>query len=804
MAPSELPDRAESDRHGHHSELSGSASEVVQARDIRGGVHFHGIDVAAGMTPRQLPSDVGAFVNRTKELTQLDGILADERAEASPVGIYVVTGTAGVGKTSLVLHWAHGIRHRFPDGQFYLNLCGYDPGPPVKPEQALDRFLRALGMPPSSIPMDLDDKSALYRSLVAGRRLLVVLDNAATVKQVRPLLPGTADCLVLVTSRSRLSGLVARNGAQRLSVDVLPEAEAVNLLRTVTADYRDSDAPEELVELARLCARLPLALRIAAERASSRPLMPLSDLITELRDESSLWDALTADDDDEADAVRTVFAWSYRALPADAARMFRLLGLHPGPDFGISAAAAITGVGPPRTRQALDVLVGAHMLEQYAPRRYRLHDLLRAYAADQALQHETPQSLRSALRRVLSWYLWTAANAAIAFAPSERRVSIDAYEEQPAVASEFAGPSEAYDWYEEERENLAAAIRAASDAGLHEFGWQLPAVLSVIHGRQHLFDEWIGAGETGLASARRVENRYGEAQMLESLGQAYTEAQQLDRAEELHRNALAIRREISDRQGQAMSINALGILASHRHRYTEALADYEESIAIARELGDRDWEALLLGNLGMTYYDLTLLESAADTLHTAVMLCREVNDRRSEGNALCYLAMAQREMGRTDEAMDTIQTALAIAREDDHHAFEAFWLQELARVERALGRTSEALASYQHAAATHRRLRDRAREAMALDGTGETYQELGRPDEAAKFHRLAINTYRELDIADRMLLATALANLAASLQEDRNSDEARPHWEEAAAVLAELDDPRAVLLRHRIDEALER
>lgn len=245
----------------------------------------------------------------------------------------------------------------------------------------------------------------MYRSMTAGRRVLVVLDNAATVGQVRPLLPGGPGCLVLVTSRSRLSGLAARDGARRLVLGLLPESEAVELVGAVTAGYRQGDAPEAVAQLARLCAYLPLALRIAAERAAARPLMPLGQLADQLRGESSLWQALSSEEETEADAVRTVFAWSYRALPDAAARAFRLLGLHPGPQISVGCAAALLGEDTQRTVGLLDVLAGAHLIEQSGPQRYQVHDLLRAYAADQAREIDDAQHRRAALIRMVHWYL---------------------------------------------------------------------------------------------------------------------------------------------------------------------------------------------------------------------------------------------------------------------------------------------------------------------------------------------------------------------------------------------------------------
>jgi predicted ATPase len=277
---------------GTHSELSGSARDVVQARDVSGGVHFHRPDPDPGPVPQQLPGSVRGFVNRVAEIERLDQALARQDDDLHSMTLLVITGTAGVGKTSLALHWAHRVRGRFPDGQLYVNLRGYDPGDPVEPDETLDRFLQALGVPAESIPADSQAKESAFRSIVADRRVLIVLDNASTVRQVRPLLPGTPSCLVLVTSRSRLSGLAARDGAQRITVDMLAPGEAVELLQRVTREYRQHDDPRELSELARLCAHLPLALRIAAERAASRPQMHLAELISDLRDESGLWDAL--------------------------------------------------------------------------------------------------------------------------------------------------------------------------------------------------------------------------------------------------------------------------------------------------------------------------------------------------------------------------------------------------------------------------------------------------------------------------------------------------------------------------------
>lgn len=772
--------------------MGGSARDVVQ-----GGVHSRGADSKPIPPPRQLPGDVGGFVNRLNEIRALNEVVGQERGGASgATGVYVITGTAGVGKTSLALHWAHGVRDRFPDGQLYVNLRGYDPGEPVTAGQALDHFLRALGVTPPSIPARLEDRSALFRSLLADRRALVVLDNAATVNQVRPLLPGNPDCLVLVTSRHRFSGLVARDGAHRLMLNVFSEQDAVQLLHTVTAGYRVVDDTEaDLSELARLCARLPLALRIAAERASSRPLMPLDELIADLRDESALWGALTAEDDDESDAVRTVFAWSYRALSEAAARLFRLLGLHPGPDFGVSAAAALAGITIPEARQQLDVLTGAHVLEQAMHGRFQFHDLLRIYAAQQAALYEDAESRGNALARVLNHYLFTLARAISRIAPLDRTTPLP--EPDPGIVmEEFTDRFAALQWFELEQANLVSAVRSAAATGQHEVAWRIAALLRSVYVSRNPFQEWITTSETGLTSATAIDDRRGQAEMHDSLGKAYLQSQQLDEAERHQREALRLRHETGDRYGEGIAVNALGLLDWRRRRLESAEARFLEGREIFRSVRNLRWEALLLSNLGMTRFDGLRLDAAVTDLTEAVRLCREAGDRAYEGNALFYLSMTQQERGEPEVALSTVQRALEIARTDRLTAWGAYWLLALARIQRALGQPGEALVSSQESAVAQRQIGDRSREAAAHDCTGEAYRDLGRLSEAARFHRMAVAIYR--DARDQWGLANALVNLALALAGDGDEEKAAEYAAEAAEVLSRFDDARAAVQRDRI------
>jgi tetratricopeptide (TPR) repeat protein len=550
-----------------------------------------------------------------------------------------------------------------------------------------------------------------------------------------------------------------------------------------------------LSELARLCARLPLALRIAAERASSRPLMPLDELIADLRDESALWGALTAEEDDESDAVRTVFAWSYRALSEAAARLFRLLGLHPGPDFGVAAAATLTATSVPAARQLLDVLTGAHVLEQVAYGRFQFHDLLRIYAAQQAVQYEDEAARAAALTRVLDYYQFTLAGAIARIAPLDRLCPLP--EPHPDVVTEtFPDRASALQWFELEQSNTVSAVRAAAAAGHHGVAWRIAALLRSVYVSRNPFQEWIATAETGLASATAMGDRLGQAEMRDSLGKAYLQSQRLDEAEVHQTEALRLRREIGDRYGEGVAVNALGLLDWRRRRLGAAEQRFQEGRDIFHGLNQLRWEALLVTNLGMARYDGLNLDAAVVDLTESVRLCREAGDRAYEANALFYLAMTQRELARTDAALASIREALALARTDGLTAWGAFWLLELARIQRAMGEPGEALVSCQESAVIQRKIGDRNREAAAHDSTGEAYRDLGRLADAAAFHRLAIAAYRETQ--DRWALAGALVNLALALSGEGDTAGASAPASEAAAILTEFDDPRAAFLREKI------
>ncbi|WP_168200781.1 tetratricopeptide repeat protein [Allokutzneria sp. NRRL B-24872] len=774
------------------SELSGQAEQVVQARDVSGGIHFHTGAERAGergaVVPRQLPSDVRGFVNRSADLQRLDVFLAEHRqARLSPV--CVIVGTAGVGKTSFAVHWAHQVLDHFPDGQLYVNLRGYDPGRPIAPEQALERFLAALEVPRAAMPEDLEARAGAYRSRMAGRRMLVVLDNASSVGQVRPLLPGSPGCLVLVTSRGRLSGLMARDGARRLSLDTLEEAEAIALIRGLVGDYRPEDEHAEVAELAQLCARLPLALRIAAERAACRPRMPLRELIADLRDESALWDALTTGDDDEADAVRSVFAWSYRALPQQESRLFRLLGLHPGPDLGAEVAAELAEIPVGAARRQLDHLAGAHLLEQPSARRYQFHDLLRAYALDQVRLEEPHETRHAAVRRMLLWYLRRAAAMVRAVAPRAAPVPLVPDDVEP-----FSGHTAAIDWYERERANLLAAVRGAADADFPDIAWQLAACLHRVYAKLNHFDDWRVTADIAVPAVRAVGGRTDEAAILESVGKMHAQSGRLAEAIHFHLAALDIRRSEGDVAGEIASVNGIGLALLRSHRLTEARTHFARALELAVRSGDRAWEAIAAN--GLAYALVELREHGeAESMHArAIAIHRELGDRGAEGDALHCASQIKRGTGEVAQALTAIETALGIAQEFGNQAWEAWWLVEFGRVLVALGRVDEAIDSFHRAAVSQRRIGDRGREAAALDATGEAYRFLGRHKESVAFHGRAVSAFREL--GDQWALAVALTNLA-EVAEECGDPTASEHARGALTALGDFSDPAAAGVRAR-------
>jgi tetratricopeptide (TPR) repeat protein len=780
----------------------------MQARDISGGVHFHadhGGPRDPQVTPRQLPADVSAFVNRRPELRTLNRLIAvrasrpARTAQRLPSAVVVITGSAGVGKTALALHWAHRIRDSFPDGELYANLRGFDDGPAVTAEAVLDRFLRDLGVASPAIPVDLDGRAALFRSLTAGRRVLIVLDNVAGIGQVRPLIPGDAGPLVIITSRNQLSGLAIRDGAQRVRLDIFQESDAVALVRQLTRTGGRRDAPADLTELARLCARLPLALRVAAEHAVSRPTMRLAELIADLRDDSMLWDALSTGDGPHGEAVRTVFAWSYRDLPEEAARMFRALGLHQGPDISLAAAAAAVGVSAREARRPLDILLGAFLVQSARPHRYELHDLLRAYALDQARSTDSEAERRATLDRMLRWYIAAASQASLLLTPGDQ-FPVDARPPDGPEPAVFGDAAAAFEWFDTERPNLVANTRAALDAGLPRRAWELAMVVKPIYAQYFSFDDWSVLSGIAVTAAERITDPAALAAALDNRGQFLFRRRSLDEARSTLARALAIREEIGDQPGICLSLNALGLIGLRTRQLAEAVAYFTRTVEQARLLGDTRWEGLGRMNLAEAQLEAGDVAPARQEAARLFRFFAELGEPAYEGNALWLLSWAERLGGNLAAAQAAIDAALRIAENASNRMWEAFWLIEAARVHLATGDADQAMSCCRMAASLERQIGDHSREAAALDLVGEVLLATGSAEDAAAFHREAARMHQQLSDGWQQALATLhLADCEKALG---LADASREHLASALALLQQFPDQRAASVRAEIGARL--
>jgi DNA-binding SARP family transcriptional activator len=647
----------------------------------------------ADPVPRELPADVAGFTGRAAELAALDGLLLGA-PQATAAVISAVSGTAGVGKTALAVHWAHRAAAAFPDGQLHVNLRGYDPAQPVSAADALAGFLRSLGVPGTDIPADVGERAARYRTLLTGKKMLIVVDNAATADQVRPLLPGHPACAVVVTSRDSLAGLVARDGARRLDLDLLPLADAVALLRElIGADVGASAGA--VTELAGQCARLPLALRIAAELAAARPGAPLADLVAELRDQQGRLDVLQADGDPHT-AVRAVFSWSCDHLDEDAARLFRLAGLHPGPDISISAAASLAGVSEPQAGRLLGELARANLITEHLPGRYAFHDLLRAYAAEQAHQTDSQEDRDAATGRVLDHYLHTAARAALLLNPAREPVVLAP--SRPGAAPEQLGDyAQALAWFEAEHQTLLAATTLAAGSGFDRHAWQVPCTMpTFLQSRGH-YHEWAATARTALAVATRLGDTAAQALSGRLLANACADLGDHEQARRHYEGSLTLYQQLGNRPGEAKVQHGLGVLAGRQGRYADALEHAEQALRLYQALGDKANEAEALNVLGWYHGQLGDYQQARAFCRQALALCAETGHRRTEGNVWDSLGYAEHHLGNLAEAAACYQRALSIARETGNRFYEAETLAHLGDTHHAADDVAQARQAWQQA-----------------------------------------------------------------------------------------------------------
>jgi tetratricopeptide (TPR) repeat protein/transcriptional regulator with XRE-family HTH domain len=653
----------------------------------------------AGQVPRQLPAAVARFTGRAAELRTLTGMLGQAVSGGGPgtVVISAIGGTAGVGKTALALHWAHQIAEGFGDGQLYVNLRGYDPsGTPTAPEAAIREFLDALGVPPDRIPPGPEAREGLYRSLLAGKRMLIVADNARDEGQVRPLLPAGPGSLVLVTSRSQLSGLAAADGARLISLDVLSHAEAVRMLAVRLGTARVAAEPAAVDQIASLCAHLPLALAVAAARAAARPRFPLAALAAELADATRRLDAL--DTGDAGSSVRAVFSWSTRQLSGEAARMFRLLGIHPGPDISAAAAASLAGRAQPQARALLRELVRMHLIAEHVPGRYAFHDLLRAYAAEQAHHTDSDTGRREATGRMLDHYLHTAARAARLLNPAMESVLL-VPPRAGAAAGQPGDHRQADAWFEAEHQVLLGVITLAAGSGFDNYAWQLPwAMAPFLQTRGH-WQEWAATQGTALAAATRLNDAAAQALSHRLLAMARTRLGDHDQARGHFASSLTLHQRLGNRLGQAKVHQGLGNLADNQGRYADALGHSEQALRLYRAIGDKASEAEALNNVGWFHGLLGEYQQARVFCRQALTLCAEVGNRWLEGPGWDSLGYAEHHLGNFAEAAACYQRALSIARQSGDRFDEATTLTHLGDAYHAAGEPALAREAWQQALA---------------------------------------------------------------------------------------------------------
>ncbi|WP_406127271.1 AfsR/SARP family transcriptional regulator [Streptomyces sp. NBC_00989] len=744
------------------------------------------------VVPAQLPLDAAGFTGREEELARLEKVLGASAARPTAVVVSAVSGTAGVGKTALAVHWAHRARDRFPDGQLYVNLRGYDPEQPMTAPDALVRFLTALGVSEQDIPLEPDDRAARYRTEVADRRMLIVLDNAATVEQVRPLLPGTGSCAVLVTSRDSLAGLVAREGAQRLDLDLLPVDAARTLLRRLIGPRAEAEAAA-VDALAAQCARLPLALRVAAELAAARPGTPLTDLVAELADQQRRLYLLDAEGDPRA-AVVTVFSWSLRQLPAAAARTFRLLGPHPGPDLDAHAAAALTGSTVADARHALEILARAHLVQRVDVARYGMHDLLRAYAVRLAVAQDAPEAREAALDRLFDHYLATAAAAMDRLHPAEahRRPAAPA---TSTPVPDLSDPDAARAWLNTERACLTAmsAHTAAHGRPTHAIRLSLTLYRHLISG--HHTDGLTIHGHARDA-ARLLADPASEALALLGIGTAHYQLARHEPARRHLQEALALFRRAADPTGEARALTNLGLVEERLGRFLSAVEYLDRALVLYRSIDDTSGESIALKNLAHVEGQLGRYDEAAEHLQQSLALLRRTGNRYLEAHALMDLGTVETRLDRLDEAACHQEQALVLLREVGDGYGEAGALHGLGLVHSLRDDHAQAAECHRQALALYSRNGDRDGEARALNGLGEAARAAGRPTDALSHHSDALMIAE--DIGNPGQQARAHGGLAEARLALDDTDTAVQHYERALALYTEHGMPEADAIRTRL------
>ncbi|WP_338898418.1 BTAD domain-containing putative transcriptional regulator [Streptomyces sp. TG1A-60] len=708
--------------------------------------------------PALLPYDAAFFTGRTDHLARLDALLAEVGPGLGRGSVLcALTGVAGAGKTALAVHWAHRVRDRFPDGQLFVDLRGHAQGAPLRPVEALTRFLLALGVAAERIPGTPEAAADLYRTLAADRRMVVILDNAADPEQIRPLVPGGPGCLVLVTSRDRLAGLAARDGAHRIALDVLSAEESRLLfVRTLGKARVDAD-PRAAADLALACGHLPLALRITAANLGDSPVRTLREQADYLHEGDRLT-ALSVTGD-QTTAVGTAFSLSYHALDAPVRRMFRLLALLPGPETGLQATAVVTGTTIEDAARLVERLTAAHLLREHRPGRYRFHDLVALYAAERLRLEETDTSRRSASDALYAWLLATVDRCALLLYPGmkQRLPGDEDAARSDAALPEITDAAAAMRWLDAELLNLAAAVHQAAAEG-HPTAWLLAnALRGYAWIRKHTVD-WRALGQAALSAARAAGEPFAEAAMHHVLGHAHVQQGRAGTAVTHFEQLLALAEAVGWPEGAAIAHTNLSMVARLSGRLRRSAEHLERAMELDQQGGLSDGHPVVLGNLAHVLRDLGRLSESLDCLVRAERLPAALDNQHNQIRRLADLGRTRHLLGDTTDAARHLQAALTMARECGDLGGEAYVLRLTAAARRDAGDLVRALELARAATALSDQDVDGYFRAAARLTLGSVLLALGRHDEASDAYRQALKLARDRGAHD--LEARSLIGLA--------------------------------------------
>ncbi|MBE2999531.1 winged helix-turn-helix domain-containing protein [Nocardiopsis sp. HNM0947] len=748
--------------------------------------------------PAQLPHQAHGFTGREHELATLDTLLRPDTS-----GPHLLTGTGGVGKTTLAVHWAHRARTHFPDGQLYIDLRGHGPHPPLPPEEALAAFLRALGVEGASVPTGLDERAARFRSLIAGRRLLVLLDNARSAEQVRPLLPGTTTARTLITSRNTLPALVAREGAHRQDLERLTPERSLDLLHTLVG-ARTHDEPGAAAELAERCAHLPLALRVAAELVNTSPGQPIADLTEELAQGQHALQVLDADGD-EATSVRTVLSWSYRQLPPEAARALRLLAAHPGHDLDLHTAAALTGAEPARMRGHVRTLLRAHLLEEHTPGRYRMHDLLRAYALDLSQDHDSDDERHAAAQRLYRHCLATvtaateAAHGPALTTRAEQRCE-DASghapaEDRPGSVPPLPDAATAARWLEANRADLVHITQHAARTGNERTAVDLACAL-----RRHLslgghHDHALAVHTSALSAARALQDAAETATAHRCLGSVHRRLGRIEAATEHMQDAHTCLLDTDLDREQLLQLIQLAVMNLFQAQYRQAAVHLHRARRRADDLGEAGHEIQVGAHayLGFFLHLLRRDARALDHLTRARALVRQEEASRVDTEAITgYVHIG---LARPERARAHFELARTMARERGNRFVQA-WVHPLALAYWALGMREQAFATAEECLAVALGSNERLIEPSARNTLGTLLRMDGSAREGLAQHRAALSAAQGCSI--RYCEANAHRGIGEAHALLGQDTDAREHWDEAATLFGRIGVPLDTELRLRM------